>query len=309
VFALADGTLSCADAATGATRWSRALAGQDGLPRGAFALRGGPLVLAYARALVALDVGSGRTLWTFAAPGTSALHAAGSGALAIAASEAGLAYGIDASGKTAWRLRLPGPAAAPARPIAEGALLASATAVGGALVLVDPATGTRLWEAALDFVPSTPPAAFAGLLAATGTIGGDPVVSALEPATGRAVWTESAPVSGGPLALASLSSTVIAKTASGTCAAISREGAILWTQRRPAPHPPAVNLPPVPARGLLLIASEQVQVLDPATGVVIGTARCGAPAHLQVGADLSLVAMDAEGLVTALRVGTHLGVV
>ncbi|HET7754310.1 MAG TPA: PQQ-binding-like beta-propeller repeat protein, partial [Anaeromyxobacteraceae bacterium] len=309
VFAISGTSLHCRDVATGAPRWTRPLESQDGLPRAAFALRGGPLVLAYARALEALDVGSGRTLWTFVAPGASALHAAGSGALAIVASEAGLAYGIDETGRTAWRVRLPGPAAAPARHVSEGALLASATALGGALLLVDPATGTRGWEAPLDFVPSTAPAAFAGLLATTGTIGGDPVVTALDPASGRALWTESAPVPGGPLALASLPSTVIVKTASGTCAAISREGSVLWTQRRAAPHPPSANLAPVPARGLVLVPSEQVQVLDPATGAVLGSARCGAPAHLHVGADLSLVAMDAEGLVTALRVATHLGVV
>jgi outer membrane protein assembly factor BamB len=309
VFALAAGTLSCRDVASGAVRWSRELDVHEGLPRGAFTLRGGPLVLAFPRALVALEILSGRTLWRFVAPGASALHAAGSGALAIAASEAGLAYGIDAEGRSAWRVRLPGPAAAPPRGVAEGTLLPSVTALGGALLLVDPATGARGWEAPLDFVPATPPAAFAGLLAATGTVGGDPVVTALEPGTGRPVWTESTPVARGSLALASLSSALLAKTASGTCAAIARDGSVLWTQRRPAPHPPAANLAPVPARGLVLVPSEQVLVLDPTTGAVLGSARCGAPAHLHVGADLSVIAMDAEGLVTALRVATHLGVV
>ena len=308
-FTLAEGTLTCRDVATGAVRWARELDAHEGLPRAAFALRGGPLVLAYPRALAALDVGSGDPLWTFVAPGSSALHAAASGALVIASSEAGLAYGLDPEGRTAWRVRLPGPAVAPARAILGGTLLPSATALGGALLLVDPTNGTRGWEAPLDFAPTTPPSAFAGLLAVTGSVGGDPIVTALEPATGRSAWTESAPIPGGPFSLASLSSALIAKTASGTCAALSREGAVLWTQRRPAPHPPPVNLEPVPARGLLLVPSEQVQVLDPATGAILGTARCGAPANLHVRADLSLVAMDGEGLVTALRLATHLGVV
>jgi hypothetical protein len=134
-------------------------------------------------------------------------------------------------------------------------------------------------------------------------------VTALEPTSGRTLWTESAPVTGGPLALASLPSSLLAKTASGTCAAISRDGAVLWTQRRAAPHPPPANLPAVPARGVILVPSEHVDVLDPATGAVIGVARAAAPAHLHVSADLSLVAMDADGLVTAQRLGTHLGVV
>jgi hypothetical protein len=65
----------------------------------------------------------------------------------------------------------------------------------------------------------------------------------------------------------------------------------------------------VAARGVVLVPSEHVEVLDPATGAVMGAARATAPAHLHVGPDLAIVAMDPDGLVTALRLATHLGVV
>jgi hypothetical protein len=68
-------------------------------------------------------------------------------------------------------------------------------------------------------------------------------------------------------------------------------------------------VPPVFARGVALVAGEQVLAVDPASGAVLGVARVGAPVRLAVTSELSLVAMDAAGVVSAARLATHLSVV
>jgi hypothetical protein len=83
---------------------------------------------------------------------------------------------------------------------------------------------------------------------------------------------------------------------------------VLWSHLRESPHPPPVNVPPVVARGLALVAGEQVAVHDAARGTQLGAARVGTPVRLLVSPDLGLVAMDAEGLVAAARLATHLSV-
>jgi hypothetical protein len=303
LLALRGGDLACHDAATGRTRWSRPLAGP---PRGLAAIREGPLVLATGGALLALDPWTGRAVWRLEPPAATALHLAGFGPLALAAGDAGFLYGVDAGGRVAWRLRLAGVPVGPPQPLGGSGIVACATELGGALLRFDAATGRRQWAALLDFTPSGAAVPFAGRVGAPGAIGGDPLVAAVE-LDGAVAWTEGAPIAG-PLAAAALSASLLVKNAAGACAALGRDGEALWTHARETPDPPPANVPPVCARGVALVAGEQVLALDPASGALLGAARVGAPVRLQVGEDLSLVAMDAAGVVTAARLATHLSV-
>jgi hypothetical protein len=301
--------LSSLDPRTGRARWVRPLPTPDRRPPHALGrLRGGPLLLAAGPCLAAVDPARGDLRWRLEPPGAGRIEAASFGALAAAAADTGLLYGVDRAGQVAWRLGLPGPPCGP--PVAWGALCVTAcsTAVGGALLAVDPATGARAWEAPLAFAPSGPPLACAGLLAVPGTVAGDPVVAAVE-TRGAVAWTAAPSLGRGPPTLAAAGSLLVVRGGDGSCAALSRDGASAWLQPRGPVHPPPPDLPPLVSRGVVLVPGDPVVALDAHLGAVLGQARLPPPARLAVDAELGLLAMDAEGLVAAAALSGRLGVV
>ncbi len=305
----ADATrLAAVDPWGGRERWSRRL---DDLPEGVsevVRMRGG-IALALAKGeAIALDPASGATAWSFAPPASLELRAAALGPLAVIGTDAGFLYGLDAAtGRTAWRLRLPGPLAAPPTAYRDACLALCSTELGGSLVAVDPSTGRRRFEVPFDVAPSGSPQPFAGLLGLAGAVAGDPVITAVDPA-GRLAWEDAPPLGCGPAVLVPLPSGVLAKTARGTCVALDREGTTLWSHLRGALHPPPANAAPVVARGIALVPGEQVEALDAASGKVLGHARLTAPVRLVADAHLNAWGMDAEGVVTAVGLETHLSV-
>jgi len=301
--------LSCLDAATGRRRWARPFAALRGAPaRFAVPLCGGLAALGLGGAVVAVDLGTGRPAWRFDPPAAGASLAVGFGALLVLAADTAVAYGLDAGGRVSWRHRLPGPPAAAPEPSGDSCLLLCRTDRGGSLVVLDPATGRRRWEAPLDFAPAGPPVPFAGLVAVAGTVAGDAVVAAVGPG-GAPAWTIAPSLGAGPLALAPLSSGLVAKSAGGACAAFDRTGVPIWLFAREAAHPPPGNLQPIPIRGVVLVPSEHVDALDASSGARLGAAAAVTPARLLVDSDLSLYALDGDGFLTVLRLGTHLSVV
>jgi hypothetical protein len=64
----------------------------------------------------------------------------------------------------------------------------------------------------------------------------------------------------------------------------------------------------VVARGVALVAGEEVEALEIATGRVLGALRLGTPVRLVADAALHVWALDAEGVVAAARLATHLSV-
>jgi outer membrane protein assembly factor BamB len=308
LLAAAGARLASLDPASGRELWARPLPTPDQrLPGALLRLRGGPLLLAAGPRLAALDP-SGAFPWRFDPPGASRVAAAAFGALAAVAADSGLLYGLDGGGRTAWRLVLPGPPSGP--PVAFGALCAAScsTAVGGAVLALDPATGRRAWEAPLDFAPSGPPLPFAGRLAVPGTVAGDPVVAAVEPG-GAVAWTAAPPLGRGAPALAASGGLLVVRGGNGSCAGLSRDGAARWLQPRGPLHPPPPDLAAHVARGVVVVPGDPVLALDAASGAPLGQARLPPPARLLVDAELGLVAMDADGLVAAARLSSRLGVV
>jgi hypothetical protein len=302
---------------TGARRWSRTC---EDAALSAAALARGPLLLSGPGTLTGVDPGSGRTLWRFAPPGARRLAVSAFGGLAVAATDGALLYGVDAAGGAAWRLRLPGPPLF--APVAAGhaCVVACATGPGATLVAIDPAAGRRLWEAPLDFAPSAPPLAVHGRVAVAGTVAGDPIVAVLDGA-GHPAWTAAPPpmwplaaqrpqAMHGPVSLAAgARGALIGRDAKGALLALDRAGAAQWQTPPPAGHPPPGHLAPRVVRSAVLAAHEDLAVHDAATGALLGAAPGLAPVRLIVDPELRVVAMDAEGVVTVLRLATHLSVV
>lgn len=307
---LADAThLAVLDARSGRERWRRP---RSALPapglRDAVRLSGGALLLVTPGAAVALHPATGETIWSFAPPAALDLRAAALGPMALVGSDTGFLYGLDAgSGTVAWRVRLPGPLATPPLLLAGSCLALCSTDMGGSLLALDPASGRRRFELPLDVTPAGAPITFAGLIGIVGMVAGDAVVIAVDP-DGRLVWEDAPPLSPGPLVLAPLRSGVLAKASTGTCVALDRQGEALWTHARAAGHPPPANAPPVVLRGVALVGSEELTALDAATGYPLGHARLTAPVRLLADGELNAWGIDAEGLVTAVQLQTHLGV-
>jgi len=159
----------------------------------------------------------------------------------------------------------------------------------------------------LDATPTGPVVPFAGLLAVPGLVAGDPVVAAVDPA-GALVWEDAPPLGSGPVTLAPTPAGLLVKTGAGTCLALDRGGAALWTRSREPANLPEVNVAPLAARGVALVASDGVDALELATGRPLGHARLGTPARLAASAELDLWALDADGALHAARLATHLSV-
>ena len=299
--------LEARDAATGSMLWTRPLPPEAG-PGSAIALvPGGRLLVASGATISTLDPADGRSLWTFTSPGASRLRLLPLGALLVAASDGGMVHAIDPAGKVAWRLRGAGALAAPPVGTARSCLFAFVTPTGATLAAVDPSTGERRFESSLDFAPEGAPLRVAGRIVIAGRVAGDGVVAALEEDGSRA-WTEPSPTGGIP-ALAPRPGGLLAKGPDGTCAALDRDGRMLWL-RSPAGRPsPPGNLPPVAVRGLVLVAAEEVEWLDGETGRPVGRVPAHAPARLAVGDDLATWTLDGDGLLCGARVRGHLAVI
>ncbi len=299
------GRLSCLDLRSGAVRWSRPSPLPDGASPCAVWPAGRTLVtLAGPSSLCAVELATGRTAWRFAPPAATAVTASAFGALQVAGADTAFLYGVGVEGRIAWRLRVPGPVVAAPEPMGKACLAACRTDRGGSLLALDPATGRRLWEAPLDFAPSGAPVPFAGLVATSG----DAVIAAVG-LDGRPAWATAPSLGRGPLTLAAVRSGIAVKSSGGGCAVLDRSGSVVWCRTREAAHPPPGNVPPIMARGVLLCASEHVEALDAATGAVLGVAPPVAPVRLLADDELTVYALDAEGLLTVARLATRLSVV
>jgi len=303
-----EGALRCLDAETGAQRWRESMPPGAAPPRALVPLAGGQVAVLEGGRLAAVALGSGRTSWSFESPGAVRLSAARFGPVLVLAADTGLVHGLDPEGRVLWRLRGPGPLAEGPALGASSCLLLFHAPLGAALSGVDAATGRRRLQASLDVTPTGPPVAFAGRLAVPGTVGGDFLVTALE-ADGSPAWTSSPSLGTGPFALTPARSSLLVKTADGSCASLARDGAARWARSREGAAASVGNLAPVVARDLAFVASEEVEILDLERGERLGRLPATAPRSLLVTEDLFAWALDGEGLLTAARLRGHLSVV
>jgi outer membrane protein assembly factor BamB len=301
----AGGSLQARSPRTGRVTWSRPLPGMT--PAAATALAHGPLVIVERDALTGLDPGSGRTLWRFEPPGASRVHAAAFGGVLVAGTDAGILYGLDAAGRLVWRLAAPGPLLRPAVAAAGRCLALASRDSGAALLAVDPATGERRWEAALD-VPGGVVLAWGRRVAVAGAVGGDPIVTALD-RDGAAAWSVAPPLAG-PVGAAAAGPLLVVRDAAGALAALGRDGAIRWSRPAPRDARPARAAPPVVVRATVIAAAgEALQAVDARTGELVGAIPAAAPLRLLADGTLAVAALDREGTAAGWRLATHLSVV
>lgn len=297
--------VECVAPLTGKVRWARPLPG--GALHDAMALGGGPIVLVGGCAATALDPVTGLPLWTFEPPAAARIHAAALGSVLLVGADSGILYGLDAGGGLAFRLRAPGPVLAAPRPSGHLALVLTGGDPGASLLAVDPAAGARRWEAPLDLSPSGSWAAFGGRAVVAGTLGGDPIVTAVGPA-GRPAFTVAPPLSG-PVAVAPCGALVLLQDGTGAVQAVGLDGSTRWSFARDPGHPPPGPLPPAVARGTVIAAADGLHALDAGTGAPLGREDGVAPVRLCLDGELSAVLVEADGALVALRLATHLSVV
>jgi len=289
---------------TGRRRWERDLPGAT--LAGAALLSGGPLALIEPGAVTGVDPESGRTAWRFTTPGASRTWAAAFGGVLVAGSDAGFLYGLDAGGRLLWRIRAPGPLLRGPTPWVGTCLALCEAAPGSVLLAVDAASGVRRFEAPLDLVPSGPPHAWGQRLVLGGTVGGDPVITALR-RSGDPAWTTAPPLAGAPEVLPA-GRLLVVRDVSGGLVALGRDGRPVWA--RPAPE--AAWRGPRPlglARDTLAVAGEGIACHALANGEILGALPGVSAAHLAVDGELTVAALDLDGLLTVHRLRTHLSVV
>jgi outer membrane protein assembly factor BamB len=295
------------DVATGAILWTRPAPPEIGGRSRMDLAPGGRLLVASGPSVSAFGSSQGEPLWTFASPGATRLWLLPIGSILVAASDAGMVHAIDPAGRVAWRLRGSGPLAAPVAGDGRSCLLCFLNPTGATLSFVEPSTGERTFEASLDFTPTGPPVRFAGRIAIAGRVAGDGVVAALEE-DGSPAWAGPSPVGLVP-SLAERAGGLLAKAPDGTCASLDREGGTTWIRScHGRPSPPG-NLAPVSTRGVVVVAAEEVELLDASTGALVGRVPVHAPARIAVDGDLCTWSLDADGLLSGARVRGHLSVV
>jgi outer membrane protein assembly factor BamB len=300
------GALSAVSPRNGTVRWSRLLPGAA--PTAAAALARGPLVVVEPGAVTGIDPGSGRTLWRLEPPGAGRLRAAAFGGVLAVGSDTGLVYGVDAAGRVLWRVGAPGPVLRAPLAAAGLCVVLAAADPGTALLAIDPATGARRWEALLDVASAGAPCAWGRRIALAGTVGGDPIVTALE-RDGAPAWTVS-PALDGPIAAVSAGSLLVVRAGSGALVALGRDGTSRWSRPAAPGHGGALGPPPAIARGTIVTAAgDGIQALDARTGEIVGVIAGAAPVRLAADASLGIAALDADGLAQGWRLATHMSLV
>jgi len=289
---------------TGERRWERAV--PAAAPSGAARLAGGPVALVEPGAVTGLDPRSGATAWRFDAPGASRTWAVGFGPVLVAGSDTGFLHGLDAQGRLLWRVRAPGPLLRAPATWGGTCVAFCETASGTVLLAVDAATGVRRFEAAIELLPSGAPWPWGRRLAVPGTVAGDPAVTVLARG-GELVWTSAPPMAGAP-AIAAAGPLLIVRDAEGALLALDRDGRPRWS--RPAPEAAWRGPRPLSiSRGALLVAGDGIACHALSTGEMVGALPGISAAHLVVAADLTVAALDLDGLLAVHRLGTHLSLV
>jgi outer membrane protein assembly factor BamB len=193
--------LHALDEATGRARWDLALPGSEpGFHTERPLLHRGLIVVPAAGALLAVDPGSGRPVWS--RPGQGLPMVAGTtGGLVLTAFQDGLVALSVGDGQERWRLPLPGDEFQWVGPTGGRIMLHDGTVyalTAGLALALDPTTGTERWRS-LTGPAVGPPLRVADRVYVATTEG----LVALEAASGRIAWVgDRHRLAGGPVAAA-----------------------------------------------------------------------------------------------------------
>jgi hypothetical protein len=259
--------------------------------------------------LAAVLCETGRIAWEIAPPQVLRLVVAARGDRVFAAADTGVLYALDArTGAVAFRVRT---GLSP-----QGGLwLSSRTLafVGKAagelwLLCLDSRTGRPRFKVALALDEASATLGLARQLVVAGARRRAPVVLGFGLAGRRAFDVELAAQGGAPAVTRDGARLYLAMRDSAAWA-LSGAGSRLWSLPG-AGSELARPLPPQARRGVLIVPGDPARALDPATGATLAELP-PTPGLLALiaGPRLELFAADDDGVVTCLRMATHLSVV
>jgi outer membrane protein assembly factor BamB len=252
---------------------------------------------------------TGRTAWRIEAPHVLKLKAAARGDRVFAAADTGVLYGLNArTGEVAFRVRT---GISPEGPLCiSGGSLAFIGRAEGALWLVglDSRTGKPLFRAELPLDEAPELWSFARKWVVAGARGASPCALGFGSSGKRAFALELAAGGGAPPP-APGGHAVGLSLRDGSIHALGALGARLWSLG-PKGAELARAVRPLVRRGVLLAPGDGLRALAPETGAVLSELPpTPGLVALAAGPELEVFAADDEGVVTCLRLGTHLSVV
>jgi outer membrane protein assembly factor BamB len=289
-------------------RW---LHDHDGMRIGPVLLRQDGLLLTLSDDRIALAYNelTGREMWRLAPPRTRRSHLGVQAHRALLATDSGYLYGMDlADGQVRFRVSASLPFLG--APVPWGRRFVAMLGQGSqcALLLADAHTGEATWTYEMSLsLPSTPLPSGKRLYVA-GELEGEGVLLCLD-ATGQTRWQRALHMGPGPFALARLPGGVLVTSALGAAARLTEDGEVDWRVGA-AGEQLSRALPPVLARGVVLVAGERVRAVDPDSGNVLAEVRAGAGLMaLQADAQLNLYFLDELGTLSAYKLVSHFAVV
>jgi outer membrane protein assembly factor BamB len=252
---------------------------------------------------------TGRTAWRIEAPHVLNLTAAAHGDRVFAAADTGVLYGLDArTGEVVFRVRT---GISPEGPLCmSGSSLAFIGRAEGALWLVglDSRTGRPLFRAELPLDEAPELWSFARKWVVAGARSASPCALGFGSSGKRACALELAAGGGAPAATPG-GKALFLSLRDGSIFALAASGARLWSLG-PEGAELARAVRPLLRRGVLLAPGDRLRALAPETGAVLSELPpTPGLVALAAGPKLEIFAADDEGVVTCLRLGTHLSVV
>jgi outer membrane protein assembly factor BamB len=278
-----NGRLSCLDLATGENRfevqlmprphggYTGSVVDTPGLPK-IFAVTEGD------RQVTAIDLPSGRVRWRYTAPRSTALRARRAGKLLLVAGKDPTLVALDiASGEVVWRLRQRLPFTGDLV-LDRDSIFAVTGAPGGrcALLHIDAWSGNVLWQTELEERPELGrlPLVTPQVVAIPSRDEHGSGIRAYQRSTGALLWQHGPGLAAPMTVWLTFDDCILANTAAGVLLCLdANTGAARYSQvfARNASGDQPRRLEPVLRSGALFVPQQQVHVVRPRDGELLGT--------------------------------------
>lgn len=288
-------------------RWLR---DHDGAPLGPELLHQDGLLFApvASRGAAAYSELTGRELWRVDPSRTQRGYFALHGHRALLATDAGYLYGLDAAtGQVRYRMRAALPFVCAPVPWEKKLLGLLCRANRSAVVAAELHSGQILWTQEIPLSAPTPPLPIPGRVLVTGLQDGMALLVCLS-SKGAPLWERRLHLGHPPYQQLRVGRSVLVKDAAGGAVLVSAEGHIDWRVGAAGEDLP-VAIPPVLARGIVLLPGETVRAVDPKGGGVLAEVKAGLGlTDLVADARLNLYTLTEGGTLRAFRLRSHFAV-
>jgi outer membrane protein assembly factor BamB len=267
------------------------------------------LTLGEDRTVLAYAEVTGREVWRLTPPRTRRSHLAVQAHRALLGTDSGYLYGLDLSdGQVRFRMSASLPFLGPPVPWGRRFVALLGEGSHAALLVADAHSGEAAWTYEMDLALPAAPLPGGKRLYVAGESEGEGVLICLD-TSGQTRWQRALHLGPAPYTLARQPGGVLVTSLLGSAVRLDEEGEVLWRVGA-AGEPLARALPPVTARGVVLLPGERVRAVEPAGGHVLAEVLAG-PGLVALLADsqLTLFFLGELGTLSAYRLGTHFAVV